>query len=154
RSRFHPCAIQDKSNNRVAAAFECIRLLSLSGHAANWGICGAFARHATRLFHVLSLAIERNQRIGIRRTSFYVCILGSEGGTPVENLPVGSVSRIFGEHSFAVDLLRAAAVSHGSVPNEGNTRALASALSCASDCFRSGSQPAAGAKYDSVSFAT
>src|SRR6185369_924373 len=121
---------------RLAAALQRIRLLSLSGHAANWRICGALARHAARFFHFLSLAIERHQRTGIRRTSLYVCIFGSEGGTPLENLPISSVSRTFGEHSPAVDLLRAVVVGHDSIPSEGSPRALASALPCASDCFR------------------
>jgi len=105
-------------------------------------------------FHFLSFATERHQRIGIRRASLYVCILGSEGGMPLENLPIGSISWTFREHSPAVDLLRAVVVGHGSVPSEGSARTLAFALSCISDCFRSGSQPAIGAKYDPVSFAT
>jgi len=48
---------------------------------------------------------------------------------------------------------RAVVVGHASIPSEGSARALASTLSCPSGCFPRGNQPAAGAKYDSVSFA-
>src|SRR5205823_7907789 len=58
------------------------------------------------------------------------------------------------EHSLTVVLLRAVVVCHDPVPSEGSARTMASTLSCSSDRFRSGSQPAAGAKHDPVSFAT
>jgi hypothetical protein len=83
----------------------------------------------TRFFHFLSLAIERHQRIGIRRASFYVRIPRSKGGTPLENLPISSVSRTFGEHSPAVGFLRAVVVGHDSIPSEGSARALFSDMS-------------------------
>src|SRR5206468_1918941 len=85
--------------------------------------------------------------------SFYVCLFGPRGGTPLENLSVGNFPRPLAKHPGSVSLLRAAFVGDGSIPSQGKPSALVSPLCFPSGRFRAGGQSDAGAKHDPVSFA-
>ena len=74
-------------------------------------------------------------------TSIYVCILGAQGRTPLENLFVSSLPRPFTEHPNSVAVLCTFIAGHGRVPNERDASALAAPLRCSCGCFPLAASP-------------
>jgi len=108
----------------VCSLFWQCCFLRVSRDAVNRWVCRAFTCDTSGFLHFLSLVDERNQRISARCICVHVRVLGPEGGTPLEDLLIGSFPRSFAKRSNAIAFLRALIAGNGSVPGERNALAL------------------------------